>query len=271
MNFFNNLKLNKFKFIYARSYLYEYPDDFKIYVLKNKSKCVTLLGVPDGIYYRVDAALSINKFRRLYYCSNELLDNRDLYHLDTEFGKKIYPIINKSTTNFIPITSIRVGINFYLSFSDNFMECSNLSKFIEYKFLEYRNVITNCFYTFTENGEIKSRNLILPKNVAQLVLIMPENFQRTSLKSGFFRWNNNLTLRIYSKCILSGKNNIIQDDNLVSVIDTYDKISNNFLKSILFRLGFFKIYIFDKKIIAEDNLLIAVIGDIDHFYNFCSQ
>lgn len=278
MNFFNNIKLNKYQYVYARTYLYEYLEAFKIHSLTNNSKDVVLVGVPDDVYYQADMAFSLNNIMRLHYCSDEPLNDHDLQYLDSIYGKNIYPIINKINDNFIDMILVDVlpGINFYSELrprkknSETLNECSNLSKFIEYKFLNSRNVVTNIFYYFDSNGKIKYRNLILPKDFAQLVLIMPQNFQRTSLKSGFFRWPNNLTIRIYSKCILSAKTDIIKDDNLISVIDTYDKISNKFMKSILFRLGFSKIYILDKKIIAEDNLLIAVIGDIDHFYNLCS-
>lgn len=214
---------------------------------------VQITGIPDGVSPLANEAIVPNEcIYRLYIFADQPLNETFLQTLDKFYGKTPYPIITADS-----VCGVVDGIpknNFYLCPSTP----SNVSNFTEYRYLQHRHMISNIVLNVENNSVYR---LVLPER-PQLVLIMPLNFVRTGTKKGYFRFDNNLIVHIYSKFILSSTLSDNSDVYDMTVFDVDDKKLRAVVEGFFGRLGLHKISTTaNNHIYAYDNYITAVVGN----------
>lgn len=215
---------------------------------------IIITGIPDEISPIANEALiSKGAIRRLYIFSNTPLDESHLKTIDSIYGKIPYPILT---------ASIACGhLTEYPK--NNFYLCegvpSVISEFVEYRYLQQRHLVSNIAYD-SLTGSIY--RMILPERPL-LVIIMPNNFVRTGLKEGYFRFDNNIIIRVFSKYILSSPLENRNDSNEVSVISTNNYKVKTIIERFFGRLGMHKITSnSENHIYGYDKYMTMVVGSI---------
>lgn len=245
---------NDYSYKYARPYkaLVEY--ELKQIMLDgHKFVNIIVSGVPDGVSPDVNEALVKKEtLRRLYIFSNSKLNDNDLETIDTFYGKFPYPIFTAG----IPC-AIQPNIP-----NNNFYMCeeqpSTTSRFVEYRYVQKRHEISNIVYNST-NGFIY--RFVLPKR-PMLVIIMPANFIRTGPKTGYFKFDNNIIIRVYSDYLLSAGIDEINDE-LISVITTEDTRLMECLKGFFSRMGMHIIMSNSlNQLYAYDSYMTLIVGSV---------
>lgn len=246
----------------ANTRQYYYPREFEtdnsslsrqITVDGNEYINVQITGIPDGISPLANEAIvSTECIYRLYIFADQPLNETFLQTLDKFYGKTPYPFITADS-----IYGVVDGIpknNFYLCTNTP----SNINNFTEYRYLQHRHMISNIVFNIETNSVYR---LVLPEH-PQLVLIMPSNFVRTGVKKGYFRFDNNLIVQIYSKYILSSTLNDDSDTYEMTIFDVDDKKLRAVVEGFFGRLGLHKISTTaTDHIYAYDNYITAVVGN----------
>lgn len=156
---------------------------------------IQVVGIPDGVSYLANEALvKPNTPRRLFIFSDHELTQDSLELLDTFYGVASYPISELYTSKGSTDLPKR---NFYMTLSTQ--SPTSLSMFVEYRYLQTQYQKANICYDIT-TGNMFS---FVPDYQPLIVLIMPQNFIKTSDKTGYFRFDNNITVRIFSDVLLS--------------------------------------------------------------------
>lgn len=186
---------------------------------------ITVTGVPDGVSPLANRALiPPNTTRRLYVFSDAELDTEQLDLIDTFYGRRPYPNFRCDMLTKASTLAAYPKHNFYMrndaseiifdenvdnngnrivtttAIIDSNSGCPTMSSsYIEYRHLQQRHMLANiCFNPYI--GAVY--RLVLPER-PMLCIIMPQNFIRTGPKQGFFRFDNNLIVRVYSRFLLT--------------------------------------------------------------------
>lgn len=215
---------------------------------------VRITGIPDGVSPLANEAIvSKDCIYRLYIFADQPLNDSFLQTLDKFYGKTAYPLITAELS-----CGIIDGFP-----KNNFYMCSgtpsNVTEFAEYRYLQHRHMISNIAFSTDTNSVYR---LVLPER-PQLVLIMPSNFIKTGLKKGYFRFDNNIIVRIFSKFMLSAVLSDESDTFEMTVFDVTDEKLRTTVESFFGRLGLHKISTnASDHIYAYDNYLTAIVGNV---------
>lgn len=243
---------------------YRYPREFKTDIDVDHTEItldgktfidITITGIPDNVSALANEALVAKDTpRRLYIFSDVPLTEQYLHTLDRFYGKSPYKIIECLTPN-IQLSSFPKN-NFYLTNEPP----SSISEFVEYRQFKQRHLLTNI--------AIDHNTMFLYKLVLSqpqlLVIIMPSNFIRTGLKTGYFRFDNNLIIRVYSNYMLSSE---LSDENVseITVFTTNDVRLNSIVEKLFGRFGMHKIGSnSDDHIFAYDKFMTMVVGSVSN-------
>lgn len=252
-------------YVYPTPYLYQEDKPIFLKLVNNTSTEIKICGIPDGVDPIINYTLiEKNMPKRLFIMSDTPINNEELNVIYGLYGKRYYPI-----RQIQPIINDPIKLQYYVStqFLDNFFTTtddnpSNISKFLEYRYFSKRHLPASKLYVPTISGDILC-NFILPKNKANLIIIMPENFIQTEEKAGYFKLDNNIHIRIYSKCNLSSVSKEI-DNNLTTIINNKNETIVKNISDYISKLNFTNVTITENQIIGTDNLFTAVIGTISN-------
>lgn len=217
---------------------------------------ITIVGVPDGIDVRAnEAIIKKNTVKRLYILSDIELSENYLSTVDSFYGKMKFPIIECATL--VPLVSYPPINNFYVA-SD--VRPNTLSTFVEYRYLQQRHMTANICVNAT--GDFLCR-IVLPKRPL-LVIIMPQNFVRTSQKSGYFLFEHNIVIRVYSKYLLAcAQNDDAPDLPVITQMNINDRKFMDTINEFFGRLGFHKIASHTPNhVYAFDKYMTVIVGSI---------
>lgn len=264
--FINNVATQQ-RYFYARPYKTDIQNaEYRQMTLDgNYYFDIWIIGIPDGVSpVANETMIQKNSPRRLYIYSNDPLPENYLLSVDSIYGRDKYPLLELTT----PCATLLDGMppkecNFYATY--NFTPPRIDSSFVEYRFVQLRHrQATNILYDL---GTQQTYRLVLPKRAATLVLIMPLNFIRTTLKSGYFIFeDNNLIVRVYSKYFLSAARTE-EDRGLVSVISTDDVHLMTRVTQFMSKLG---IHSISKpslnQIMGYDKYIKIIVGSVSNVY-----
>lgn len=219
---------------------------------------ITITGIPDCVSPNANEALiPRGQLKRLYIFSDVQLDDTTLVQLDGFYGKIPYPMFK----TIYPMARIDTlpRMNFYML--DNMGPLSTTTRFVEYRHLLQRHIISNIAYD-QNNGDVY--NLVLPERPL-MVIIMPCNFIRTGNKQGYFHFDNNIIVRVFSRVLLSS-NQYTEDDNGEITLFSADNLKIKSIISRFFnRLGIHKITSNDdNQIYGYDKYLTFVVGKVSN-------
>nr|AJZ73129.1 hypothetical protein [Venturia canescens] len=251
------------RYVYARPFTTDVENETKQMTTDGlKYFDVFITGVPDGVSPIANVAMiETGTPNRLSIFSNQELDEGSLQTLDSFYAKKHYPMLEptKSCGN---VDTVPVH-NFYtVNDSDNGGEGIDgeaSPTFVEYRYVQQRRRPTNMYYD-PDSGEMF--RLVLPEDSSLLVLIMPENFVRTGRKTGYFKFEGDLIVRVYSKHLLSAK---LEDEDLdhVSVISTENTQLMDIVKIFFSRMGMHRIHTPSlNQVVSFDEYITLVVGSI---------
>lgn len=255
-NLYTNLNEN-YPYYYAREFTTDIITTQRQMTLDGVTfATVNIIGIPNDISPIVNEAIvDKNSVRRLYINSNIQLNEEDLSILDEFYGKDPYPIFTVDK----PLLS-----EFYQRPQNNHYYCEGppqtTTEFSEYRYVQKRHVFSNIVY---DGLNKKIYQLVLPEKPI-LTLIMPENFIRTGKKEGYFKYENNLIVNVFSKYLLSSALSSNEPLQLHSLIDTSDKKLMNIVKNLFTVFGFHKIVTTPNQIYAFDKYLTFVVGSISN-------
>lgn len=254
---YTNLNVNA-AYRYARPFETDVTYDSKQLTINGVDYVnVVITGIPDGVSPEAnEAVIKRQTPRRLYILSDRPLDHADIEVIDGFYGKRSLPMPD-STTVCGKVVSDCPRNNFY-----SVEGTPNVAaRFVEYRYVQRRHQPANIAWD-TTTGNV--HRLVLPPNAAMLVLVMPENFVRTSLKRGYFRLDNDLIVRVYSRFVLSAAT-LEPDNELISVINTDDARLMTVVRAFFARLGMHRIVSTAvNQIYAYDRYLTLVVGSISN-------
>ena len=178
--------------------------------------------------------------------------------IDRFYGKEPYPILYcDAPVNILTNNDDIPKENFYLS---NGVP-SSLTTFVEYRYLAQRHLKTNIAFDVQTNTVYR---LVLPEKT-MIVIIMPENFIRTGLKTGYFKFENNLIVRVYSSYMLSSANYIPKDTYEISVYNNSNVRVRSAIEQLFARFNLHKIVMKrPNQIYAYDKYMTMVVGSISN-------
>lgn len=241
---------------YPREYQTDISFEKRTIIVNNEAHTVTITGIPDGVSPLANEAIVPNaSLKRLYIFADKQLNDDVLQAIDSIYGRKPYPII------YTRIVRQRLGVypsnNFYMSRGP----LNSISDYVEYRYLQNRHQIANIAY---DNETLSIYQMVLPKRPL-LVIIMPENFVRTGLKTGYFKFENNIIVRVFSQYLLAATQTDANDDGAVTAftIDN-DKVSS-IVECFFSRLGIHKISSNSSNhIYGYDKYITFVVGSISN-------
>lgn len=257
--------LNESRIEYPHQYPREYkPNNRKIlpWVWKKKEGLtkIKFICIPDTYNTKADIIeYDSNLECRLYILSSHHLDENVLKKLDDIYGSASYPIYNENNLLTEKINELQ-SFNFYA----NENKPTTNTEYVEYKLFSQRHHLTRLHYDFKKN---KLAKLHLPSNSALLVIVMPENFIKTGDYKGYFVFEKNIIVKVYSNYLLSAK--IISLD--INQVTDLNSLSNETkLKIIDFfsKLNFIKFEQNKKQIIISDKYLKLVVGELNNLIIF---
>nr|AHW98266.1 GrBNV_gp35-like protein [Nilaparvata lugens endogenous nudivirus] len=221
---------------------------------------VSITGVPDGVSPRAaEALIDGNAPRRLYIYSNQPMTEDYLQTIDSFYGKRPYPIKrlnNNNACGYSPV--VPKFTNFYTTRDSS--EPTNVSQYVEYRHLQLRHIKTTNILYELNTGEYY--RFTMPKHTTPLVLLMPENFIATGSKCGYFEFENNIIVRVYSRYYLYANNRAV-DHNMYSLFCTNDTRFMSILSAFMIKLGLHRVYKpTSTQVIAYDRYITAVVGDV---------
>lgn len=239
---------------YPREYQTDVKFEKRTILLNNEPYVLTITGIPDGISpIANEAIVQANHLTRLYIFSDKPLTDEMLQSIDILYGRKPYPIIYTNV--------VRRKMDVYPS--NNFYMCkgppSNISEYVEYRYLQQRHQIATIAY---DPETYSVYQMVLPKRPL-LVLIMPDNFIKTGLKSGYFVFENNIIVRVFSQYLLSSTQTNAHDDGSVTSFDTDNEKVSNIIECFFSRLGIHKISSnAPNHIYGYDKYITLVVGSV---------
>lgn len=248
----NNANIGEYK--YPREYQTDVDFEKRTIIINNDAYMITVTGIPDGVSPLTnETIIPIGRLRRLYIFSDKSLTESALQSIDALYGRKPYPI------HFTQI--VRQRLENYPN--NNFYMCkgppNSISDYIEYRYLQHRHQIATIAY---DSETLSVYQLVLPKRPL-LVIIMPENFVKTGLKSGYFRFENNIIVRVFSQFLLSSGQMDSHDDGAVTLFNKDNEKISNIIESFFSRLGIHKIASNSPNhIYGYDKYLTLVVGSI---------
>lgn len=222
---------------------------------------VVITGIPDGVSPDANEAVIKRRTpRRLYILSDRPLDRADIEVIDGFYGKRPFPMPSAITVCGNVTARSQPRNNFYSMVAMDGGRPNAAARFVEYRYVQRRHQPANLAWDST-TGDVY--RLVLPsKPAVMLVLVMPENFVRTSLRRGYFRLDNDLIVRVYSRFVLSAAN-FEPDNELISVINTDDTRLMSVIRAFFARLGMHKILTTAvNQIYSYDRYLTLVVGSI---------
>lgn len=216
---------------------------------------ITITGIPDGVSPLAnDALVEKGSLRRLYIFSDTPLNEKYMHSVDQFYGRDHYAITVGAMANTV-VESIP-NTNFYMSAGPP----SSVTDFVEYRYMAQRHLLTNVYVDSSTNELYK---LVLPERPL-LVIIMPSNFIRTGMKTGYFRYASNLIIRVYSKYILSSTL-FEEDTNEVTKFNSYNSQLKSMAELQLSRCGMHKIVSSrNDQIYGYDKYMTMVVGSISN-------
>lgn len=249
----NSVNVGTYK--YPREWQTDVKYERRTIIMNNEPYVITITGIPDGVSPLAnEAVISTTCLMRLYIFSDKALPDESLQSIDALYGRKPYPIV------FTQI--VRQRLDTYPS--NNFYMCkespaSSVSEYVEYRYLQNRHQISTIAY---DNNSGTVTQMVLPKR-PMLVLIMPDNFVRNSLRSGYFRFDNNIIVRVFSKYLLASTQIDTQDDGSVTLFTTSNEKISNIVESFFSRLGIHRIASNSPNhIYGYDKYITLVVGSI---------
>lgn len=254
---------------YNNSYEYYYPREYLTDVeSENRNMTddattytnVMITGIPDGVNPLANEALIMKDSpKRLYIYSDKPLSDDYLTTIDDFYGRTPYPIIKASTPCGRLATYPRN--NFYLT---NEGPPSSVSELIEYRYMDQRHLLTNI--AFDPNTGNVYKYVPAPQHEHLMVIVMPKNFIRTNLKCGYFRFKNNLIIRVFSQHILSSDVFDGNDQSEVTKLDRDQKNLKLALRRLFTSLGMNQIVETNEgtSIYAYDSHLTMVVGSLSN-------
>jgi len=244
---------------------YKYPREFRtdietenrqIVVNRFGSVWITITGIPDCISKETnEAIIPTGEYKRLYIFSDVELDEAILLDLDGFYGREPYPILN--CENIIGNLDRYPSINFYMVDGTPM----STSTFVEYRYIKQRHIVSNLAYN-KQTGDVY--NIMLPRP-SLLVFIMPDNFIRLGLKHGYFHFENNIIIRVYSKYILSSRLEQAEDPGEITVFSADNSRVKTIVERFFNRLGIHKIVSNDdNQIYGYDKYITLVVGKLSN-------
>lgn len=256
---YTNLNVSSAAFRYARPFETDVTYDSKQVTLNGIDYAnVVITGIPDGVSPDANEAVIKRRTpRRLYILSDRALDLADIEVIDGFYGKRSLPMPSATTVCGRIATTACPRNNFYsVDGTPNVT-----ARLVEYRYVQRRHQPANIAWDSTTGNVYR---LVPPSNAAMLVLVMPENFVRTSLKRGYFRLENDLIVRVYSRFVLSAAT-LEPDNELISVINTDDARLMSVIRAFFVRLGMHKIVSTAiNQIYAYDRYLTLAVGSISN-------
>lgn len=229
-------------------------------------KEIYAIGIPDGVSPITNVTLvPADTIRRLVIYSDSLLSEDELQVLDNSYKHDPYPILYfDAPINVSPLANGSVPVSNFLLTQDESSDGgydlipSTLSRFIEYRYFDRRHQPANILFD-SRSGTVFR---FVPPDRSTLVIVMPKNFVRTSLYTGYFLYQDNLIINVYSKYLLSCETTG-RDHRLYSVISTENPKYMALFKHIFAKLGMHRISSLNSdQIYAYDRYMTVVIGNI---------
>lgn len=251
---YRNPNAGKYKFTVFRPYATNAVNLEREIISNGTKKRVIVTGVPDGVSEHTNLALvDRDTPRRLVVSFDVPLSESELSLIDDAYKTLPYPVPTFQQS-IGAILNDKPNVNFIMPTSQ--FPPTSLSRYTEYRYFKMRHIPATIM--FDQYNKMVHRFVPPTTNVT---IIMPENFVKTSINSGFFVAEENLIIRIYSRRPLSAA--ITQPDhNLYSEISIHDSKILDLCKRILMNLGFHKIaYQSDNQIYGVDSLVTSVIGN----------
>lgn len=249
----NTVNIGTYK--YPREWQTDVKFERRTIIMNSEAYAITITGIPDGVSPIANEAIVHPKsLMRLYIFSDKALSEENLQSIDTLYGRKPYPIVFTQV--------VRQRLETYPS--NNFYMCkgsqsSSISEYVEYRYLQMRHQISTIAYE-SNTGIITQ--MVLPKR-PMLVIIMPDNFIRNSLRSGYFRFDNNIIVRVFSKYLLASSQIDTQDDGSVTVFTTSNEKITNIVENFFGRLGIHRITSNSPNhIYGYDKYITLVVGSV---------
>ncbi|AYP97951.1 GrBNV gp35-like protein-like protein [Mauternbach virus] len=244
---------------------YKYPREFRTDIDSEKRQIVvnrfgaiwiSITSIPDCVSPEAnEAIIPIGEYKRLYIFSDIELDEAILIDLDGFYGREPYPIFKCdkiiATLERYPLT------NFYMVHGTPM----STSTFVEYRYIKQRHIISNLAYN-SLTGDVY--NIMLPRQ-SLMVLIMPDNFIRLGLKHGYFHFENNIIVRVYSKYLLSSRLEKFEDPREITVFSADNSRIKTIVERFFNRLGIHKIVSNDdNQIYGYDKYITLVVGNLSN-------
>jgi hypothetical protein len=215
-------------------------------------------GVPDGVPPQANMAIVPKGTpRRLHYFSDVQLSEGALAALDGHYGLKPYPrmmVFGESAIFRLPPGKYP-RCNFYACIGP---PASN-SRFVEYRYLQSR-------YTPSQVCvDLESMTVCrlgpMTRSIP-IIIVMPQNFVRTSPRAGFFHFERlNLVVRVYSRYTLTCVDYRPDPGTISDVSGRVDAL-RPLMEAFFSRLGLHRISSSDEQICAHDRMLVMVVGSV---------
>lgn len=245
-----------FKYTYPQPFQTDLTNEHKQLLRPNGTSFeVTVTGIPDGVSPIANEALvPKDVINRLYILSNVPLNAEDINLINEFYGKNPFPIHTvRASVGFLSPGEIP-NRNFYV-FSDN--NLNSTTELVEYRYIASRYERAQVAVNIDSN-EVYAH---VSATKCMIVLIMPENFVRTGLKRGYFRFEHNLIVRIYSNYLLSSKYSDQEDERAISVINTSNSRLVSAIQGLFAKLQLHKFIVGSlNQIYSYDKYLTAVVG-----------
>lgn len=256
-----------FQYRYPRPYSTKLPDTGVTKSITSDGvayKNVQVIGVPDGVSPLTNVTLIPGDVkRRLIVYSDSLLIDSELEVLDESYKSEEYPVLYFT----VPVNvdaSIPTSTNFIVVEDDLYQTAkstvpSTMSRYTEYAYFSKRHQPANVLYDPTGGNLFR----FVPDVRSRLVIVMPRNFIRTGMFTGYFLLSeSNLIVRVYSRHVLSAEKNGF-DPGVYSLISTNDLKQMTLFRSIFSKLGMHRISSLNPdQIYAHDAFMTIVVGNI---------
>lgn len=252
-----------------RTFCY-YPREFEmneVYLNKTftdgeSSVTFDVIGVPDGVSpLATEAIVKEGTVKRMFIYSKTPITKASFFTaIDNFCGKIPYPQITCKKEQGIPLGGSLPRENFYI--------CSEYpptttSSFIEYRYLKTRNSTSKIVFDHTNHTVFK---MVLPEQPF-LCILMPKNFVQTGLRQGYFRFENNLIVNVFSKYTLVSRlrrNESVHTTDLSIVnVDKIQTLVNNLFVSFGMHKIVTELEAYNH-IYAYDGLMTMVVGNVSN-------
>lgn len=237
---------------------------------------IVVTAIPDGMsltqLHRIDSTM----ITRLNIFAREALSDKFLTSIDELYGDGFYPLTKlyspvafTDNNDPLPYENFYAVVNKPIAPQQNdFIDTRVFGgEFVEYRYLQQRQFFPTLVWDQSTRAIYK---FVMPNkelaNQPVVGLIMPENFTRTGLNSGY--WNfNGLIFSVFARnCILVGGNLANkQDSQFITSINNEDPRTVSTITNFLSKIGMHKIESTAvNQIYASDKYLTVVIGSLNN-------